>query len=74
MSFNKDGSFKALAQELLQFYPNKIPDGVAVLWDFYFSSFSPVIGFSQTNFLMALAKQTFHRNVDLCYITDSSRF
>lgn len=67
MSFNKDGSFKALAQELLQFYPNKIQDGVAVLWDFYFSSFS------QTNFLMALAKQTFHRNVDLCYITDSSR-
>ena len=31
MSFNKDGSFKALAQELLQFYPNKIPDGVTVL-------------------------------------------
>lgn len=38
MSFNKDRSFKALAQELLQFYPNKIPDGVTVIWDFsYFA-------------------------------------
>lgn len=38
MSFNKDRSFKALARELLQFYPNKIPESFIALWDFsYFA-------------------------------------